>query len=80
MKKIPFPPLNSLRAFEAAARLSSFAAAADELSLTPAAISHRIKELENRLGIALFLRRHRGVTLTDAGKRYHERLSKIFIH
>ena len=73
------PPLNSLRAFEAAARLSSFAAAADELSLTPAAISHRIKELENRLGIALFLRRHRGVTLTDAGKRYHERLSKIFI-
>ncbi|MFC3852193.1 LysR substrate-binding domain-containing protein [Salinispirillum marinum] len=72
------PPLNSLRAFEVAARLGSFAAAADELSLTSAAISHRIKSLEDRLGVALFDRQPRGVTLTDAGRRYYERLSDIF--
>lgn len=64
------PPLKSLQAFEAAARLGSFAAAADELFLTPSAISHHIRTLEERLGIALFHRIHRGVTLTDAGRRY----------
>ena len=64
------PPLRSLQAFEAAARLGSFAAAADELHLTPSAISHHIRDLEERLAIVLFHRAHRRVILTDAGRRY----------
>lgn len=79
MRKITFPPFNTLRAFEAAARLGSFAAAAQELSLTPAAVSHRIKELESRLDIALFIRLPRGVILMESGRRYYDRLSTIFI-
>ncbi|WP_409526201.1 LysR substrate-binding domain-containing protein [Nitrincola sp. MINF-07-Sa-05] len=78
MKHAILPPLNTLRAFEAAARLGSFASAAKELNLTAAAISHRIKELEGRLDIPLFVRQPRGVLLTEAGRRYHERLSDIF--
>lgn len=78
MKRIMLPPLNTLRAFEAAARLGSFAAAAQELNLTAAAISHRIKELEGRLDHSLFVRKPRGVLLTEAGRRYYERLSDIF--
>jgi len=73
------PPLNTLRAFEAAARLQSFARAADELFLTPAAISHRIKELEQRIGVRLFERRARGVALTRAGQRYYERVANVFV-
>lgn len=64
------PPLRSLQAFEAAARLGSFAAAADELHLTPSAISHHIRDLEERLAIVLFHRAHRRVILTDTGRRY----------
>ncbi|MBE0405112.1 LysR family transcriptional regulator [Halomonas citrativorans] len=55
MSSVNFPPLNALRAFETAARLGSFASAAQELNLTPAAVSHRIKELESRLDILLFV-------------------------
>ena len=62
-------PLNSLRAFEAAARHLSFSHAADELGVTPAAVSHQIRALEERLGHRLFLRRTRAVELTDAGRR-----------
>lgn len=58
------PPLRSLRAFESAARLLSFARAADELNVTPAAISQQIKLLEDHMGIALF-RRSGGVTMTE---------------
>lgn len=64
------PPLHTLPAFEAAARLGSFLAAAEALHLTPSAISHRIKQLENHLGQPLFERRHRAVALTAAGRRY----------
>lgn len=78
MKRAILPPLNTLRAFEAAARLGSFAAAAKELSLTAAAVSHRIKELEGRLNQPLFVRKPRGVLLSDAGRRYYERLFDIF--
>lgn len=78
MSRITFPPLNTLRAFEAAARLGSFASAAQELSLTPAAVSHRIKELEGRLDILLFMRLPRGVILTESGRRYYGRLSTLF--
>jgi LysR family glycine cleavage system transcriptional activator len=62
------PPLNSLRAFEAAARHLSFNAAAEELNVTPAAISHQIKTLEADLGVKLFRRLNRAVRLTDAGQ------------
>jgi LysR family glycine cleavage system transcriptional activator len=62
------PPLNALRAFEAAARHLSFAEAAAELHVTPAAISHQIKALEDDLGIKLFRRLNRAVRLTDAGQ------------
>ena len=62
------PPLNSLRAFEAAARHLSFARAADELHVTPAAISHQVKALEERLGVKLFHRLNRSVMLTGAGQ------------
>jgi len=62
------PPLNALRAFEAAARHMSFTKAADELHVTPAAISHQVKALEEYLGIQLFRRLTRGILLTDAGQ------------
>ena len=61
-------PLNALRAFEAAARHKSFVAAAAELSVTPAAVSHQVKGLEERLGAALFLRLPRGLLLTEDGE------------
>lgn len=61
--------LQALRAFESAARRGSFKLAAEELALTPTAISHHISNLENRLNVDLFHRRVRGVTLTDKGKQ-----------
>lgn len=63
------PPLNALRAFEAAGRQLSFSKAAAELHVTPAAISHQIKALEAHLGVALFRREPRRLLLTDAGQR-----------
>ncbi|MEP3639706.1 MAG: transcriptional regulator GcvA [Paracoccaceae bacterium] len=62
------PPLTALRAFEAAARHMSFAQAADELNVTPAALSFQIKSLEENLGASLFVRLNRAVALTDLGK------------
>ncbi|MEM8979422.1 MAG: transcriptional regulator GcvA [Pseudomonadota bacterium] len=62
------PPLTALRAFEAAARLLSFAKAAEELHVTPAALSHQIKSLEAHLGMPLFRRLNRAVELTEAGR------------
>jgi LysR family transcriptional regulator, glycine cleavage system transcriptional activator len=64
----PLPPLNALRAFEAIARNVSFSKAADELHVTPAALSHQIRGLEEQLGVPLFHRRARGIELTDAGR------------
>jgi LysR family glycine cleavage system transcriptional activator len=61
------PPLTALRAFEAAARHMSFAKAAEELFVTPAALSYQIKQLEEHFGTALFRRLNRAVELTDAG-------------
>ncbi|MEO1495131.1 MAG: transcriptional regulator GcvA [Pseudomonadota bacterium] len=61
------PPLTALRAFEAAARHMSFAKAAEELFVTPAALSYQIKQLEEFFGIELFTRLNRAVALTDAG-------------
>ena len=62
------PPLNGLRAFEATARHLSFTKAASELNVTPAAVSHQVKGLEEFLGITLFKRLNRAVELTAAGK------------
>jgi len=64
------PPFASLRAFEAAARHGSFTKAAEELFVTPAAVSHQIKALEDFLGRVLFHRGHQGLRLTDAGHAY----------
>lgn len=63
------PPLSAVRAFEAAARLGSFTRAAAELHMTQAAVSYQIKQLEQRLGLALFQRQPRQVVLTAAGQR-----------
>lgn len=72
------PPLKAAQAFEAASRLGSFAAAAHELHLTPSAISHQIRLLEQQLGVALFHRVHRGTVLTDAGRRYADTVAEAF--
>ncbi len=64
------PPLNALRAFEAAARHLSFTKAAEELFVTQAAVSHQIKTLESFLGIQLFRRMNRRLQLTNAGQDY----------
>lgn len=64
------PPLNALRAFEAAARHLSVKAAAEELSVTPGAVSQMLKTLEVHLGRRLFDRVNRGIVLTEAGRNY----------
>jgi len=67
--QIRLPPLNALRAFEASARHRSFTRAAEELSVTPAAISHQIKGLEDILGARLFRRSKGTLMLTEEGQR-----------
>jgi LysR family transcriptional regulator, glycine cleavage system transcriptional activator len=64
------PPLNALRAFEAAARHESFTRAAAELFVTQGAVSHQVKALETELGVRLFNRAPTGLVLTEAGKDY----------
>lgn len=63
------PPLNALRVFDAAARSLNFSAAASELCVTHSAVSHQIRQLEDWLGCALFVRHASGVRLTSAGER-----------
>ncbi len=72
------PPLASLRAFEAAARHLSFTRAAEDLSVTPGAISQQVKQLEDWLGVQLFRRMPKGVLLTDAGQLYGSELREVF--
>jgi DNA-binding transcriptional LysR family regulator len=72
------PNLSQLRTFEAAARLESFALAAHELSVTPSAVSHQIKELEQHFGRPLFLRANRQVKVSHEGRRLQETLSRVF--
>ncbi len=72
------PPLNALRAFEAAARHLSFTRAAQELNVTQAAISHQIKALEENLGISLFRRKNRALVLTDSGRQYFPAVRAAF--
>ena len=77
-KYYDLPPLTALAAFEAAARRASFKDAATELNVTPGAVSHQIKALERELGVALFVRRHRGVTLTEQGDMLFHTLESSF--
>ncbi|MGY0398550.1 MAG: LysR family transcriptional regulator [Ostreibacterium sp.] len=65
-----YPPLNALRAFEAAGSHQSFLLAAKELNVSAASVSRFIKLLESDLGCALFIRRSSGVRLTDIGEQY----------
>ena len=76
----PMPPLNALRAFEAAARHLSLTKAAQELHVTAGALSHQIRGLEALLGLKLFDRRVRSIGLTPAGKLLYPGLQTGFIH
>lgn len=64
------PPLNALKAFEAAARHESFTRAAEELFVTPGAVSHQVKALESELGVKLFNREPQRLVITEAGRHY----------
>src|SRR5258708_15628128 len=72
------PPLNALRAFEAAARHLSFKLAAHELHVTPAAVGQQVKALEARLGVRLFERLHKQLILTSAGQIFLPEISAGF--
>lgn len=69
------PPLTALQAFETIARRRSFALAAEELHLTPSAVSHQVAKLEGMLGVRLFERSARGVEMTPAGQQYLQRVA-----
>jgi LysR family transcriptional regulator, glycine cleavage system transcriptional activator len=75
LRRLPF--LNGIKAFEATARGGSFVAAAQELNVTPAAISRLVRLLEDRLALPLFLRRPNGLELTSAGRAYQAGLTPI---
>jgi LysR family transcriptional regulator, glycine cleavage system transcriptional activator len=72
------PPLAAIRVFEAAARHENFSRAADELAMTQAAVSYQMKVLEERIGASLFVRRGRGMQLTDLGRRMAPQVSGAF--
>ena len=74
------PPLNALRAFEASARHLSLTKAAVELNVTPGALSHQIRGLEDHLGLKLFDRGVRSIALTAAGKALYPDLQAGFLH
>lgn len=72
------PSLKFLKTFQVAAARLSFKAAADELCVTPSAVSHQIKALEEQLGVALFERGPHSLTLTEAGKNYLQHMDAVF--
>src|SRR5882762_7444741 len=74
------PPLNALRAFEAAARHLSLTKAAEELHVTAGALSHQIRGLEDLLGLKLFERHVRSIALTSAGRQLFPGLQTGFVH
>lgn len=78
MPKRDLPPLRALTAFEAAARLGSFRAAANELGITRSAVSHQVKLLEDRLGQTLFRRDARRAELTTSGQAYFPTIKEAF--
>jgi LysR family glycine cleavage system transcriptional activator len=72
------PPLNALKAFEAAARHESFTRAAEELFVTQGAVSHQVKALEEELGVKLFNRERQRLVITEAGRQYLTTLRDAF--
>ncbi|WP_170787674.1 LysR substrate-binding domain-containing protein [Ruegeria lacuscaerulensis] len=72
------PPLNSLRAFDAAGRRLSFRAAADELGVTQGAVAQQVRQLEAHLDVALFERVPKGLRFTSVGRIYHKRIADVF--
>lgn len=78
MQNPHLPPLNALRAFEAAGRLGSFQAASGDLGVTQSAVAQQVRALEAHLGQALFTRARQGLDLTDAGRRYHATVARAF--
>lgn len=80
MKKRRLPPFSAVKAFEAAARHLSFKDAADELCLSPSAISHQIRALEDYLATALFVREGNRIALTGTGRDYAGRLTQLLDH
>ena len=80
MKKRRLPPFSAVKAFEAAARHLSFRAAADELCVSPSAISHQVRALEDYLATALFRRENNRISLTGTGRDYAGRLGYLLDH
>ena len=78
MDRRRLPPLNALRAFETAARHMNFTRAAEELSVTPGAVSQQIQNLEDYVGAALFKRTAKGLLLTDAAQTALPALREAF--
>lgn len=78
VRRRTLPPLNALRAFEAAARNKSFKLAAEELCVSHSAISHQIRRIEEYLSVSLFHRVSRGVQLTRSGRSYYPSLREAF--
>ncbi|WP_287810617.1 LysR substrate-binding domain-containing protein [Pseudomonas sp.] len=76
MSNLRLPPLNAVRAFDAAARLGSYVEAAKALHVTQPAVGRHVKLLEDWLGVQLFERTPRGVVLTPAGRQYHHKISR----
>lgn len=72
------PPLNALRAFEAAGRHLNFRIAAEDLGVSQGAVAQQVRGLEARLDLRLFERRHKTLAFTDAGRAYHEQISRAF--
>lgn len=72
------PPLTALRAFDAVGRAGSITQAAEELCVTAAAVSQQVRALERHLGQHLFIRQHRGIVLTEAGRQYHGDVARLF--
>ncbi|MEL6241311.1 MAG: LysR substrate-binding domain-containing protein [Pseudomonadota bacterium] len=72
------PPLNSLRAFDAAGRRLSFRSAADELGVTQGAVAQQVRQLEAHLDVVLFERVPKGLAFTSVGRSYHNRIAGIF--
>ncbi|RZT31816.1 transcriptional regulator GcvA [Cupriavidus agavae] len=70
------PPLNAIRAFEVVARRLSITVAAEELHVTPGAVSRQVRTLEDALGVALLVRGHRQITLTRAGEDYYRSVTR----
>lgn len=78
MPRHKLPPLNAIRVFESAGRLGTFAAAADELGVTPSAVSHQVAALEQHLGLKLFTRTGRRIALNGAGEAYLRQVGACF--